>query len=125
MKLLHIDIPGDPVAKARARTTKTGHTYTPKKTQDAEEVIRKLAREQISEPYDGPVGIAMTFFCATRRRTDGDNLQKLVMDALNKIAFLDDSQVEEWQGRLFRRLEGIEPHTEVLVYSLPRDPDIT
>lgn len=116
--LLSLTIPGDPVPKERPRAAKSGHVYTPRKTQQAEEVIRELIRAQMPEPYDGPVGLVLAFYCATRRRTDGDNLQKLVMDALNKVAVVDDYLVEESTWRVFRRAEGEEPRTEVFLYSL-------
>lgn len=116
--LLELTIPGDPVPKSRPRAAKNGHVYTPRKTQEAEEAIRALVREKMAEPYDGPVGLILRFYCATRRRTDGDNLQKLVQDALNKTAITDDSLIEEWCGAVFRRAEGQTPRTEVVLYSL-------
>jgi len=118
MDLLTLTIPGDPVSKARPRFSKQGYAYTDRKTVKAEQTIRDLVRERISEPYDGPVGIAIEFYCATRRRTDGDNLQKLVMDALNKTLFVDDYLVEESFWRVYRKADGEEPRTEVFVYTL-------
>ena len=114
--LLDLTIEGDPVPKARPRSTRSGHTYTPKRTVDAETVIRNLAAEQVTEPYDGPVGVSLAFSCATARRTDGDNLQKLVLDALNKVVYTDDHLVHEWSGALVRK--SATPQTRIVVYTL-------
>jgi len=121
MELLSLTIEGDPVSKARPRFSKQGHTYTDRKTVAAEAQIRKLAKALITEPYEGKVGIALQFYCATRRRTDGDNLQKLVMDALNKVAFVDDYLVEESFWRVHRKAEGEAPRTEIFLYTLDED----
>lgn len=106
-----IHVPGVPVAKARARVTKTGHTYTPTKTAKHEKLIADIART-LTEPIEGPLGLRVTFFmpipeswsktkkeAATRgdllptTRPDLDNLGKTVMDALNWVAYKDDSQI--------------------------------
>lgn len=121
MELLNLVVPGDPKTKDRPRLSAHGRTYTPKRTVDAEKVIKGLAAAAIAEPYDRPVGIAMTFYTATKRRSDGDNMQKLVMDALNKIAFTDDYLVEESFWRLHRKAPDEEPRTEILVYTLEDD----
>ena len=42
-------------------------------------------------PYEGPVCLALTFWTATRRGRDWDNLAKLFTDALNG----DDRQIIE------------------------------
>lgn len=118
MLLLNLTIPGDPVSKARPRFSKQGYAYTDRRTVAAEKVIREAAAQHVATPYEGPVGIAVEFYCATRRRTDGDNLQKLVMDALNKVAFVDDYLVEESFWRVYRKVEGEEPRTEIMVYTL-------
>ena len=114
--LLDMVIEGDPVPKARPRSGRNGHTYTPQRTRDAEKVIRDLAAELVDEPYDGPVAISCHFECATARRTDGDNLMKLVWDALNGVVYVDDSQIRLWYGGLVRKSPT--PQTRVLVYTV-------
>lgn len=114
-------IPGDPVVKGRPRFTKYGRTYTPKATTDAEGLIKKILANQGVTPFDQPVGMEVAFFCKTKRRTDGDNLMKLVLDACNEVAYTDDYLVEEVRYRVFRRAEGEEPRTEVLIYPLVQD----
>ena len=112
-------VPGDPAVKGRPRFTRYGRAYTPKKTADAEKVIAEAATLAFDGfPFTEPVGIELTFFCATKRRSDGDNLVKLVLDAMNTIAYTDDYLVEEWRVRVYRKREGEAPRTEVLVYAL-------
>ena len=111
-------IPGDPASKGRPRFTRYGKTYTPKKTVDAEAAIALLAEEACPEPYDVPMGVDVAFFCATKRRTDGDNLMKLVLDACNEVVYTDDYLVEEVRYRVYRKAEGEEPRTEVCFYVL-------
>jgi Holliday junction resolvase RusA-like endonuclease len=40
-----------------------------------------------------PVGVELAFYQGTRARTDIDNMGKLVLDALNGVAWTDDVQV--------------------------------
>lgn len=100
-----------PVAKARPRVAvRNGkaHGYTPTKTQQAEWQIRQAWMAQHGAvPATGPVGLVVTAFLKMpssmpkkRRltaqptpRPDIDNYIKTVLDALNGVAFLDDSQV--------------------------------
>lgn len=46
-------------------------------------------------PYEGPVCLTLTFWTATRRGRDWDNLAKLFTDALNGVAYRDDRQIIE------------------------------
>jgi Holliday junction resolvase RusA-like endonuclease len=43
---------------------------------------------------------------------------KLVLDACNEVAYTDDYLVEEVRYRVYRREDGEEPRTEVLIYPL-------
>jgi Holliday junction resolvase RusA-like endonuclease len=89
---------GDPRSKGRPRFA-NGRAYTPKETTDAEKLIRDAWRETGADPFNYDVLVDVSFFLATRRRKDLDNLVKLVLDALNKEAFPDDSQVVEINAR--------------------------
>jgi len=84
-----------------------GHTYNPKKTSDAEKTIRShWINEYGKNPTDKPVNLrVMTFRPIPKSRPkritsepdtytpDADNILKLVADALNKVAYLDDRQI--------------------------------
>lgn len=112
-------IPGEPVAKARPRVTRSGHAYTPKKTELAERAIRNAWIEKYSEEQmSGPLKVHITFLYEVPKswpkwkreqaerytlpkitKPDTDNLVKTVMDALNGIAYKDDSVVYEILAR--------------------------
>lgn len=112
--LVHFQVEGNPVAKGRPRFTRKGHTYTPTKTRDYEEVVKDAARHAMgsTEPLEAPVALAVVVFVpipaswSKKRqeaaknkdiypttRPDSDNYAKLVMDACNGILFVDDCQV--------------------------------
>lgn len=124
-----IEIEGLPVAKARPRfNRRTGVTYTPGKTVEAERRITNSFYEVI-DGYEGtwevfplqkptPVDVSITFqftppqswskakqqkaMYTERFKTtkpDIDNLTKTVMDALNGHAWVDDSQVVQLTAR--------------------------
>lgn len=108
---------GDPVSKGRPRHGQ-GRTFTPKRTRDAEQKIRDYVTALGVVPYDVPVRVALTFYCATRRRTDLDNLEKLVCDALNRLAYADDHLIHAKTSRLHRAALGETPRTEVRIEAL-------
>lgn len=95
-----------PVGKGRPRMTKRGHVYTPEKTREFEESVKKLARAQYwLKPLEGPVRASIRFFMPMPKRPktnlwhvgkpDLDNAAKAVFDSLNGIVWEDDSQVCE------------------------------
>jgi crossover junction endodeoxyribonuclease RusA len=118
MEPIQFTVEGDPVAKGRPRFARGGHAYTPKRTADAEREIKAIAQEIFYKPRETPVGMQMTFYCKTKRRTDGDNLAKLVSDALNGVAFVDDYLVEESYWRVLRAVPDEDPRTEITVYDM-------
>lgn len=101
--------PAEIVGKGRPRFTRSGRTYTPRKTKRAELAIRdeflRVSGERWAK-FRGPVSVHIVYgrelaksnpkFWAGRADTgkpDLDNCGKLILDALNGIAFMDDSQV--------------------------------
>jgi Holliday junction resolvase RusA-like endonuclease len=113
---ISFSIPGDPVGKARARVFRNKHTgrvhaVTPEKTMTYESRVRSAAIEAMrgSPPLDGPVSLQVFASWTLPRskwkkkspvgpslrtgKPDWDNVGKIVSDALNGIAYLDDSQV--------------------------------
>ena len=86
-------VEGEPMVKARPRVTRSGHTYTPKTTVDAEKRVREAFEVTGCEPFSNAVGVELAFFQGTRARKDIDNMEKLVLDALNGVAWVDDVQV--------------------------------
>jgi len=113
-------IPGAPVAKGRPRVMKSGVTFTPQKTRDAEKMVAVIAERAMKgkPPLAGP--LAMTYHVTlgvpeswpNRKRQDAflgtlmpigrpdlDNIAKLVADACNGIVYADDSQIVEMNLR--------------------------
>lgn len=106
--MIKLSFPIAPVAKERPRFTKTGHTYTPKKTVQFERQIRTLAQHQMwqykRQPFSDAVTVSLHFFIKPPKnkksnreypttRPDIDNLIKSILDALNGILWDDDSRI--------------------------------
>lgn len=113
-------IPGSPIPKGRARSTRTGRHYTPAATRAAEAAVRAVWHEATGlgrKPHTGPVTVEMEAVFSVPQswpkwkrelalagswphlsRPDVDNLIKLVKDGLNAVAWLDDSQVTNVSG---------------------------
>lgn len=120
MSVLDVVLHGDPIPKGRPRTG-NGVTYTPPRTRTAEKAVKAVVATKMlgRGPVEGPIGLAVEFYCQTRRRTDGDNLLKLITDAMNGLVYVDDSQIEEWFCRVHRGVGKETARTEILVYELP------
>lgn len=106
-------IPGEPVAMARHRTTRSGHTYTPKKTADAKcNIAYAVSQQYKGLPLDSPLRLTAIFYFTPPqnlikkypaelkaeaipviKRPDADNLVKLICDALNGILWTDDKLI--------------------------------
>lgn len=103
----------EPVGKGRARSTRSGHHYTPAKTVAAEAKVRDAFVDALQgrsfEPYAEPVCMTLiATFAAPKcsaakreamlhtpceKRPDADNVLKLVADALNGAAYDDDKRI--------------------------------
>ena len=87
-------VPGTPVPKQRPRRNARGVWYTPSRTKRYEEKVAVCARSAgLSAPLTGSVRLEIRLWLPDRRRRDIDNTAKTIMDALNRLAWLDDSQV--------------------------------
>lgn len=122
MTILQVTLLGDPVSKGRPRVNKNGHAFTPERTRAAERAVvaQVMAVMDGAAPVDIPVGLAIEFFCATRRKADLDNLVKLVTDACNQIVYDDDSQIEEITARVHRGVGKANAKTQVMFYDLAK-----
>ena len=108
-------IPGAPSGKGRPRFNgRTGRTYTPQKTRDYEETVRECCKKALSAPFPPDIALRCEIFAAfpvapsdskpkrqrklagllkPTKKPDWDNIGKIVCDALNGIAYHDDSQI--------------------------------
>ena len=93
--LAYFEHPGIPIPKGRPRFTRTGHTYTPGRTQDAANDLAVMFQIHVRpRPIAGPLALVTLFYVADQRRIDVDNCSKLVMDAATAAGvWHDDSQV--------------------------------
>lgn len=110
-----IVVTGKIKGKARPRfSTKTGRAFTPGDTISYENWVKCCYKEQCGIFIDGPVKARIEVYYKipksyTKKRVqaireglemplkkpDSDNIAKIVLDSLNKIAFDDDAQVVE------------------------------
>lgn len=112
-----ITIPGEPQGKGRPRiSTVAGHAraYTPPKTVAYESLVQMCWCEKYGnvEPHEGAVRMTITAYLSMpksaskakraamlageilpTKKPDADNLAKIVADALNKLAYRDDTQI--------------------------------
>jgi Holliday junction resolvase RusA-like endonuclease len=138
MNYITFTIPGEPVAKGRARSfVRNGHVahYTPEKTAHYENLVRLAAQQAMAgrAPIEGPVrlvvdawlGIPVSWSLNKQRqaalhaiqptkRPDLDNILKAVKDGMNNIVWRDDSQVVVVQAS---KVYG-QPRVEVKVQEL-------
>ena len=88
-------VEGPCVPKGRPRVTRSGHTYTPKRTKDYESTVAwaaKLAMKGM-DPTDKPVRVDLMIYPKNKRLADIDNIFKAVGDAMNGIVYVDDKQI--------------------------------
>lgn len=122
--VIHLRVPGPPTGKARPRfDTRTGRTYTPTATVNAEQAIRAAWQDQGEPrlPDEYAVGLDLLIVverpqCHYRRdgkltaeglrhpvprnrKPDIDNAVKLVCDALNGRAYRDDVMIADLTAR--------------------------
>lgn len=102
---------GEPKGKARPRVTRYG-TYTPESTRKYEALVRKSWQESGAEPFPDDATLYCTIhahfaipnsytkkrkrelaFAPHTKKPDCDNVAKAVLDALNGLAFHDDSAI--------------------------------
>ena len=116
MTCVRLIIPGDPRPKGRPRLG-NGWTYTPPETRRAENAVKMHAKLGGVHPLHGPVSVELRFYRSNRRRCDLDNLSKLVLDALNGIAYRDDAQIEHLDAR--KDYDPENPRTEITIEPFP------
>lgn len=103
----------NPTSKGRPRLSKKNgfaRAYTPSKTRNAENTLRKLAKKQWTSPaLTGALSIAINFYVPIKKkklwgmphdkRPDLDNYIKLLLDAIQGIVFNDDGQIAHIDAR--------------------------
>lgn len=127
---------GEPQGKARPKFANRGkfvHVYTPKKTADYEKLIREAYGDQ-QKCDDVPLRVEIfayypipkSFSKKDRQgallqaklplvKPDVDNVSKVILDALNGLAYEDDKQVVTL---VVNKFYGEEPRVEVAIYEI-------
>lgn len=112
-------IEGEPVGKGRPRHGKY-KTYTPAKTKSVENNIAYLYKVNVGYYFEGYVKLKLDLYYSIaksdskkkklmklnnelrpNKKPDIDNVVKLVADALNEVAYKDDTQIIELECRKF------------------------
>jgi Holliday junction resolvase RusA-like endonuclease len=134
--MIRFTIPGAPVGKGRARSTKSGHHYTPEKTRQYEKLVREIAfmRKPSYAVITGPVRLSLVFYLPIPAswskkdrlqaqegkvhhtgKPDLDNLIKSVSDGLNGVVYVDDCQIVAIDAM---KVYDINPRVEVEIEEL-------
>ena len=111
--IVNFTVPGEPKSKLRHRTTKQGFTYNPKQNIEYENWVKQCycvkhkqkmltgqIRAEIKAYFKIPKStskkrkkLMIEEKIRPTKKPDTDNIAKIVLDSLNKIAFDDDKQV--------------------------------
>ena len=130
-----ITIPGKPLGKQRARTLKSGRSYTPDETVNYENLVKLCYTEQHGENFEDkqlkmrviayyPVTkstskkkevLMLSGDIRPTKKPDIDNIVKLIADGLNGIAYHDDSQIVELVAYKFYSLI---PRVEIMIVEI-------
>lgn len=114
-------IPGQPLPKQRPRFSR-GHSYTPQATRDAELRVASSFTQQagvthaITEPLTGPLKLVTRFYRKNNVTADTDNCFKLVTDALNGLAWVDDKQIKSIRADM--HIDRDNPRTEIEIWDI-------
>lgn len=113
--LYEFEIPGKIIGKGRPRVnTTTAIAYTPTRTREYEELVKQyfIMKYRGIKPLEGRLNInIIAYFEIPRssnkndksemlkniispcKKPDIDNIAKIILDSLNKLAFNDDNQI--------------------------------
>lgn len=112
--IYRFEVIGKPQGKGRPRLGRYGSTYTPTKTRNYEELVKWSfsKKYKIEKPSEKEINVNIIAIFEPTKSTskkmrnflisneightykpDCDNIIKIILDSLNKIAYKDDSQV--------------------------------
>lgn len=106
-------VPGAPPSKARVRFGK-GNAYSSAQMVAAEKRTATFVQQALrGYLYEGNVALGCIFYRPNFQRVDADNMLKHVCDAINGLAFKDDSQVTAIAARV--ELDKDNPRTVIVL----------
>lgn len=121
IKIATFTVEGNPRPKERPRFGR-GRGYTTEATKAAEALVASSFRSNlgirhtIETPTTGNLRVRLRFFRNSKRRVDLDNLSKIPLDALNGLAWADDSQIVSLVAS--KHLDLDRPRTEVEIWTV-------
>lgn len=138
---IEFSVPGKPFGKQRPRVVTRGgfaRAYTPKETVNYENLVRKKYSETVGNlKLEGPIkadieGVFPIPKSATKKqkqlmeqgrilhtkKPDCDNIAKSVLDALNDIAYDDDSQIFKLS---VNKVYGEQPKTKITLEEMRKE----
>lgn len=105
-------VPGQPERKPRHRSG-NGQAYSSTGQRVAEQSLGMALRTCFPQPLSGNLAVVAIFYRANRQVIDRDNLDKLLSDAGNGIAWVDDVQITG--GAQLVELDRARPRTVIAV----------
>lgn len=128
------------MAKQRPRFTRAGRTYTPAKTTNYENLVKVVYQEKYlgQDLLEGSLSAEIKAYCKPpktskkkmtamlngtirpTKKPDCDNVAKIILDALNNIAYDDDKNIVEL--RIEKYYSDI-PRVEVQIKELSLDEE--
>lgn len=127
--IIKFTVPGTPQGKQRPRVTRNG-TYTPQKTVDYENLIKIMYINTTRHIFNNkePLAVVIDAYFEPVKSTskkkrkqmldgliyptkkpDSDNIGKVVCDALNEVAYGDDTQVVRLEvNKLYSEIARVE-----------------
>lgn len=112
--MIRLTLPTPPSANRYWRTYRNRVTISDE-AKTYKTAVGWMARTAIDEPLTGDVSITLRWF-RQAKRGDLDNRTKVMLDALNGIAYSDDSQVAEIHA--YRYDDKDNPRMEVEITTL-------
>lgn len=113
--IYEFEVPGKITGKGRPRVnTTTAIAYTPAKTKEYEELVKQyfILKYRRINPLEGRIKVEIKAYFSVPKNTskkqkeemlkqnispikkpDIDNIAKIILDSLNKLAFKDDNQI--------------------------------
>jgi Holliday junction resolvase RusA-like endonuclease len=96
-----------------------GYAHTAEHAKQYKEKIKRIAQQTICEPFSGEVDIRLEYLYRNRLdRLDGDNLLKTICDALEGIAYTNDSQI------VHHEVSAININSSFTIRGVPLDQQI-
>jgi len=95
MRVVDFFVSGQPIPKQSFRVLRKGGGYIARSVRSWQETVSQRAHEAMAgrAPARGWIEVELDFVLDHNRRVDLDNLTKGVLDALRKVVYEDDVQI--------------------------------